>query len=157
MKKMLGLVLAALAPAAAVAQYSDGPFADVAALNAYWTGTSTSSSLTQIYVDGTKVFQRSGFGPGFVKQYFLCYYTNDIRVNCGSQIDGTLDLSALVASMPANAPIYLDNVLYRSGIGSGNIYIETCVGDQSYYGPVEFYEMTGYYFGPGPHYNGSCP
>lgn len=155
-KAICGLALAAvLAPGLAAA--NDGPFANVNALTTYWT-SAAGSNHTQIFVNGQKVLDVPGFNPAFVKQYFTCLLTSDIRVDCNSGYDGAEYLADLVATLPAATEIRLDGVLYRAGTGSppDRAEIETCTGDSSYYGPETYYLVTAYYDGFGVPYGNNC-
>lgn len=160
MKKMLGLSLAILIPGVCVAAH-DGPFANLSALITYWNGTPTGGSLTQIYLDGTKVFQESGFGPAYVHQYFECPQTGDIRTDClvGDIVSSDEDYADQVAKFPPGTTIYLDGVLKRSAPPPRIAYLLKCAGDASYYAPgwVIYYATEAYYDGFGPPYtSGSC-
>ena len=155
-KSLCGLVLAAiLSPGIALA--SDGPFANVGALNAYWTAAA-GSGHTEIFVNGQKVLDISGSNPSFAKQYFSCLLSNDIRVDCNSGYDGAEFLGDLVATLDADAEIWLDGVLYRAGTGSAydRAEITRCTGDSSYYGPERYYLVTAYYDGFGVPYGNDC-
>lgn len=155
--KLCGLALAAvLAPGLAAA--NDGPFADVNALTSYWT-SAAGSGHTEIFVNGQEVLDIPGSNPSFVKQYFSCLLTNDIRVHCNSGYDGAEFLTDLVATLDADAEVWLDGVLYRAGSGPtpyDRAEIETCSGDSSYYGVETYYLVTAYYDGFGVPYGNSC-
>lgn len=159
MKKMLGLFIAMSIPGVAAAAH-DGPFANLSALVTYWNGTSTNSAQTNIYLDGTKVFNRNGFGPAYEQQYFECPQTSDIRTECqvGDIASRDEHLAHQVAKFPSNATIYLDGTLYRSGVTGLIAQLLTCTGDASYYAPgwVRYYATDNYYDGWLPSFNGSC-
>jgi len=142
MKVFSALALSLALLPGVVSAYSDGPFVDINALNTYWNGTSTGGALTQIYVDGTKVFERSGFGPAFVKQYFGCATGGDIRTVCGAVQDGAVDINDVLATFSPGYKVYLDGALYRAGSPSAVAGITTCFGDASYYGNVQYYKIT---------------
>lgn len=156
MKKFIGLALAALLPGLASAQYSDGPFANTSALTSYWSTTSTSGALTQIYVNGHKVYERSGFAPAFVKQYFDCYL-GDINAVCNQIQDGYINLSGAIALFPATVRIDLDGSVYRAASGGDTrvASISTCSNESSYYGPVNYYKVVAWGNGFIP-YSSSC-
>jgi hypothetical protein len=102
------------------------------------------------------VFQRSGFGPGFVKQYFYCAPSNDIRVYCNSYSTAAENLADLISWHNPNWAIYLDGSVYRAG-NSAYSEILTCTGDASYYGNVVFYLNSYFYNGLGPPHPGPYP
>lgn len=156
-KAIFGLALAAvLAPGIAAA--NDGPFANVNALKAYWNSAG-GGGHTEIFVNGQEVLDIPGFNPSFVKQYFSCSGTGDIRVDCNDLHDGAEFLGDLVSTIPASAKIWLNGSLYRNGTGSGFdiVDIETCYGDSSYYGVETFFLVTAYMDGWVPYYTNFCP
>lgn len=50
---------------------NDGPFANTQALIDYWSSTSTSGALTQIYFNGRQTYERSGFGPALLSSILI--------------------------------------------------------------------------------------
>jgi hypothetical protein len=156
-KAISGLLLAAMLAPGIVAA-NDGPFANVNALTTYWN-SAAGGNHTEIFVNGQEVLDVAGFNPAFVKQYFTCSGTGDIRVDCNDLHDGAEFLVDLVATLPASAKVWVDGVLYRNGTGSGFhvVDIETCSGDSSYYGVETFYLVTAYQDGWFPYYTNVCP
>jgi len=156
-RKFCGLALAAFL-AHGIAAASDGPFANVNALKSYWTSAAGSGHV-EIFVNGREVLDIPGSNPSFVKQYFSCLLTNDIRVHCNSGYDGAELLSDLVATLDAGAEIWVNGTLYRAGSGPtpyDRAEIERCTGDSSYYGPERYYLVTAYYDGFGVPYGNNC-
>ena len=133
---------------------SDGPFANTQALIDYWNGTSTGGALTQIYLNGRKVYERSGFGPAFVKQYFDCISDDILTVCISGFFDGYTNFNTLVSRCPADAAITKDGIPFRSGTNSTAVGIVTCSGDQSFYGVVHYYKVIS--FDGFVHYGSSC-
>lgn len=156
MKKLIGLAFALLIPGLASAQYSDGPFTSTSDLQSYWSVTSTGGARTQIYVNGRKVFDRAGFGPAFVKQYFDCF-TGDINAACSQIYDGYINLADPIALFPATVRIDLDGSVYRAASGGDTrvAAISTCSNESSINGPVEYYKVVGWNNGFVP-YSSSC-
>ncbi|XXF80128.1 hypothetical protein P2318_10365 [Myxococcaceae bacterium GXIMD 01537] len=135
----------------------NGPFANTTALVTYWTGQSTGGSTAQIYVNGKKVYERLGFGPAFVKQYFNCADGSGIKAVCNNIFDGHLDVSTAVATFPNWLTVYVDGTLYRSGDPYHSAHIKKCYGDTSYYGAVKYYIVESMNDGWSPPYPGnSC-
>jgi hypothetical protein len=137
---------------------SEGPFTDTQALVNYWVGTSTGNALTQIYVNGRKVYERSGFGPAFVKQYFACSGGGTYAICPTGFFDGYSDFNTLISRSPTTATIYKDSVLFRSGTNrfeSENI--STCSGDQSFYGTITYYKVISYSSGFVPYFANCYP
>jgi hypothetical protein len=134
---------------------SDGPFTDTQSLINYWSNTSTGGALTQIFLNGSKVYQRSGFGPAFTKQYFDCY-SSDIYAVCPTDFrDGFTSFDTLVSRFSTNTAIYQDGVLVRSGTGAW-ANISKCTGDDSFYGCIRYYKVVYYFSGFGPAYASTC-
>lgn len=156
MKKLIGLALAVLLPGLASAQYSNGPFTSTSDLQSYWNVTSTGGARAQIYVNGRKVFDRAGFGPAFVKQYFDCY-TGDINAVCTQIYDGYVSLSGAIALFPSSVRIDLDGSVYRAASGGDtrSAAISTCSNESSANGPVNYYKVVGWNNGFIP-YSSSC-
>lgn len=124
---------------------SDGPFTDTQSLIDYWVGTSTGNALTQIYVNGREVYERSGFGPAFVKQYFACSGGGIYAVCPNGFFDGYSNFNTLISRSPTTATIYKNNVLFRSGTNNLETEnISTCMGDQSFYGTILYYRVVAY-------------
>jgi hypothetical protein len=133
---------------------SDGPFTSTQDLINYWTSTSTSGALAQIYLNGRKVYERSGFGPAFVKQYFACSSGGILAVCTSGFFDGYTNFNTLVSRCPADAAIYKDGVLFRSGTNQAVADVSTCSGDQSFYGVIRYYKVIDFdQFVP---YHSSC-
>jgi hypothetical protein len=155
--KLCGFALAAfLVPGLAAA--SDGPFANVTALKNYWNSAG-GSGHTEIFVNGREVLDIPGSNPSFVKQYFTCLLTSDIRVHCNSGYDGAEFLPDLLATLDPQAEVYLNGVLYRNGSGPtpyDRAEIEHCSGDSSYYGVETYYLVTAYYDGFGVPWGNYC-
>jgi hypothetical protein len=122
----------------------DGPFANKQALIDYWnTAAPGGGALTQIYLNGRKVFERSGFGPAFVKQYFACKTGSILTVCTGNFYDdGYTSFNTLVSRCPAEMTIDKDGVLFRAGTNGTRGNIATCSGDESFYGTVHYYKIT---------------
>jgi len=126
----------------------EGPFTNVQALVNYWGNTPMNGAMTQIYLNGKKVYERQGFGPAFVKQYFESSGSTIYAV-CPSGIrPGYTNFDTLVSRAPAGAWIYRDSVLVRQGTNAASVDISTCLGDQSYYGPVSYFRVIDYYNPP---------
>lgn len=155
MKQFLAAFVLSMVVATPALAQEDGPFANTDALVTYWSTRSTGGATTQIYVNGSKVYQRSGFGGAFVKQYFNCHDGSGIKAVCNNTLDGYENVSDAVGTVPSGLTVYLDGVLYRSG--SNNVaHIKTCYGDTSYYGSVTYYIVASM-SGVGPTYPGnSC-
>jgi len=127
------------------AMTSEGPFFDQQALINFWTATSTGGAATQIFLNGSKVYERPGFGPAFVKQYFSCMDTihHAIYAVCPTgQHDGFTNFNTLVSRYPVTATIFRDGVLFRSGTDPGSVSITTCTGDLSFLGCSVYYKVT---------------
>lgn len=156
-RKLCGFALVAIL-SSGIAAASDGPFANVGALTSYWNANA-GGGHTEIFVNGAEVLDVPGFNPAFVKQYFTCSATGDIRVDCNHLHDGAELLGDLVSTIPASAKIWVDGSLYRNGTGSGFdiVDIETCSGDTSYYGVETFFLVTAYMDGWVPYYTNVCP
>ena len=134
---------------------SDGPFTDTQALISYWRTASTNGAMTQIYLNGRKVYERPGFGPAFVKQYFDCL-NSDVYAVCLSGFgDGYTDFDTLVSRCPTGAAIYKDGTLIRSGTNGTEVDISTCSGDSSFYGTIHYY-MVIHYYNPFIPYGNTC-
>ncbi|NTX00829.1 MULTISPECIES: hypothetical protein [Myxococcus] len=133
----------------------DGPFASTAALASYWSTQSTGGSLTQIYVNGTLAYQRSGFGPAFVKEYFNCADGSGIKAFCNNIFDGYLRTSDAMGTFSSGLTVYLDGTLIRSGDPYYSAHLKTCLGDMSYYGRVKYYIVESVNDGFGPPYPGN--
>lgn len=135
---------------------TDGPFATTQALVDYWTSTSTAGARTEIYVNGRNVYERSGAGPAFVKQYFNC--SAQIFAVCPGQFphDGYTNFNTLVSRYPTTAAIYKSGALFRAGTDNTEVDILTCSGDPSFYGAVQYYKVMNYINGFIPYLNGSC-
>ena len=131
----------------------DGPFVNTQALIDYWNST-TGSVETQIYVNGRKVYERAGFGPAFVNQYFTCSGGSIYTVCPAGFFAGYTNFNTLVSKCPTTAAIYKDGVLFRSGNGD-TVDISTCSGDQSFYGLVRYYRVTAEINGFVPYF-GAC-
>jgi len=134
---------------------SDGPFASTADVVSYWNATSTSGAATEIFVNGHRVLYRSGFGPEFLKQYFVCS-GGLIYATCPTGFfDGFPTFKSLVARSPSTATIYKDNVLYRTGSNGFEFEsVQTCPVDVSLNGAV-YYKVVSYTSGFVP-YGSSC-
>ncbi|WNG19290.1 hypothetical protein [Cystobacter fuscus] len=158
MKQFLsGLVLSVAVATPALAQQQDGPFSSTAELASYWATQSTSGALTQIYVNGHKIYQRSGFGPAFVKQYFNCADGSGINATCNSIFDGYTTVSGAVGTFSTGFTVYLDGAPYRNASPYYYANIKTCYGDASFYGAVKYYIVESMYDGFSPPYPGnSC-
>ncbi|MBZ4395662.1 hypothetical protein OWM54_17710 [Myxococcus sp. MISCRS1] len=155
MKQFLAAFVLSLAVATPAMAQHDGPFADTDALVSYWSAQDTQSSLTQIYVNGKRVYQRSGFGPAFVKEYFDCHDGSGIKSFCNNIFDGYLTVEGTYGTYSPGLAVYLDGVLYRSGSPFSRVDIKTCYGDASYYGPVSYYIVESVIDGFGPPYPGN--
>ncbi|MCP3097798.1 hypothetical protein LZ198_02800 [Myxococcus sp. K15C18031901] len=157
MKAFLAAFVLSMSVATPALAQQDGPFASTAALASYWSTQSTGSALTQIYVNGKLVYQRSGFGPAFVKQYFQCYDGSGIKAVCNNIFDGYLDVGGAVGTFSGGFTVYLDGALYRSGSPYSSAHLKTCYGDMSYYGAVKYYIVASINGGFSPPYPGnSC-
>jgi hypothetical protein len=133
----------------------DGPFATTKALIDYWTNTPTSGALAQIYLNGRKVYERSGFGPAFVKQYFTCGPSNILATCTTGFFDGYGSFNTLVSRSPAHTEIRKDFVVVRAGTDGTSEDVTTCSGDPSFYGTVKYFKVTAYNNGFIP-YASSC-
>lgn len=51
---------------------TEGPFQNTNTIIDYWSQTSTGGAALYIFVDGSLVYQRFGFGPGTGKSYVFC-------------------------------------------------------------------------------------
>lgn len=51
---------------------TEGPFQNTNAIINYWTNTSTGGAALYVYVDGSLVYYRMGFGPALGKNYVYC-------------------------------------------------------------------------------------
>ena len=51
---------------------TEGPFQSTSAIIAYWSQTSTNGATLYVFVDGSLVYYRFGFGPGLSKNYVYC-------------------------------------------------------------------------------------
>jgi hypothetical protein len=158
MKQFLaGFALCVAISTPALAQQQDGPFSSTFALVSYWSQQSTGGAATQIYVNGHKVYDRYGFGPAFVKQYFNCADGSGIKATCTSIFDGYTTVGGAMGTFSSGLTVYLDGALYRSASPFYNAHIKTCYGDASYYGAMRYYIVESMYNGFGPAYPGnSC-
>jgi hypothetical protein len=134
---------------------ADGPFASVAALQAYWAAQQNSACIN-IFENGHKVYSRGGFGPCFEQQYFQCPGSIGIKTHCADMRAGDAVLTNVVATLSAQDTIYLDGTLYRSGT-LGNDTITTCKGEAGFFGPIVYYRVT-FAFSPfvGQPYQTTC-
>jgi hypothetical protein len=134
---------------------ADGPFASVAALQAYWAAQQNSACIN-IFENGHKVYSRGGFGPCFEQQYFQCPGSIGIETHCADMRAGDAVLTNVVATLSAQDTIYLDGTLYRSGT-LGNDTITTCKGEAGFFGPIRYYRVA-FAFSPfvGQPYQTTC-
>lgn len=134
---------------------ADGPFASVAALQAYWTAQQNSACIN-IFENGHNVYHRGGFGPCFEQQYFQCPGSIGIETHCANMRAGDAVLANVVATLSGQDTIYLDGTLYRSGT-LGTDKITTCPGDAGFLGPIHYYRVT-FAFSPfvGASYQATC-
>lgn len=141
--------------AAQAADPSQGPFASQIALVNFWTNTQTGGAATQIFLNGHKVFDRAGFGPALLVEYFACN-AGGIWETCPTDfVDGFAVFKTLVARVPAGHAIVKDGVLFRNGTDGQTVDVTTCSGDQSLNGPVK-YEKVTFINGFSPPYVSSC-
>jgi len=133
----------------------DGPFSTRGDLANYWNNTSTGGAATEIFVNGHREVFRAGFGPEFLKQYFVCG-DGFIYPTCPSGFyDGFETLEALVDRSPPAASITLDGHTIRTGSnGSKHEEIKTCAVDTSINGAV-YYKVV-LYDGGGMVYTSDC-
>lgn len=117
-----GLVLCSLASVAS-AQSVEGPFASESALLAYWSGSSSPNQMTNVYLNGKLIFNKTGFTPQSLRQYFACRGTGEIRLRCSSHGDGDRQLSYIAAYFPYPHHITLDGAPYQTG-GPGGAYAD---------------------------------
>lgn len=134
---------------------SAGPFATQQALVAFWTGTSTGGAATQIFLNGHKVFDRTGFGPPLIAEYFACQAGGIYEVCPTDFIDGFSVFKTLVSRIPAGHAIVKDGVLFRAGTDGQTVDVTTCFGDQSLAGTVKYVKVTEV-AGFSPPYESTC-
>ena len=125
---------------------SSGPFATKQDLINFWNGTSTSTA-TQIFLNGSIAFSRSGFGPPIVKQYFVCFSSNDnIYESCPaaneSELNGYSDFNTLVSMCPSGSWIFKNGVLFRSGTNAISVDIATCPIPNTLIGTIQYFKVT---------------
>jgi len=132
---------------------ADGPFASVAALQAYW-GAQPISSCLNVYVGGSKVYSRSGFGPCYEPEYFQCK-GGSLEAHCGDIATGDATKSELIGQMGNNPTVYVDGQLYEAGTG-GVGSLKTCYGDPSFAGHIRYYVVTGFCAGNNGAVFGPC-
>lgn len=85
-KALLAIALPAgllAASQAAAQEYPQGPFDSVNALVNTWNQFAPSQAAS-VYVDGSLVYRRYGFGPAAGASYFVCPQDAMIRMNCPS-------------------------------------------------------------------------
>jgi hypothetical protein len=135
---------------------SDGPFTSVDELVNFWSNTPTGGAATEIFVNGHRKFFRTGFGPEFLKQYFVCA-GGSIYATCPTGFfDGFSTFSALVSRSPSTATISRDGTLFRTGTNQFEFEnITTCSVEQGLNGPVRYFKVTSYTSGFVP-YSSSC-
>jgi hypothetical protein len=123
---------------------SDGPFATVDELVNFWNNTSTSGAATEIFVNGHRKLFRSGFGPEFLKQYFVCA-GGSIYATCPTGFfDGFASFPVLVSRSPSTATITKNGVPFRTGTNQfESENIKTCSVDMSLNGAV-YYTVISY-------------
>ena len=162
MKRFLFAVVALLGMfSIAHAQSANGPFDDASDMTDYWTGVNNDGSAMQLFVNGSKVYDVSGFGPAYIEQYFVCQSDGKLRQVCEAVatgwnfFDGYEALSSLTPLL-SGSTIYLDNSLYSSGDPASSAYITTCYGDSSLNGTITYYLVTHYADGFGPPFFQSC-
>jgi hypothetical protein len=154
-RMIAGLGICAALAGAATAAPSDGPFTTVQDVVAYWIGQPTSGAATQIFVDGFKVYERSGFGPAFVQQYFGCGEYG-IRTHCTNDpFAGFVTAAEPASQFGAGKTIYLDGKLYKSGSPYYQLYLKTCRGEASFYGKVKYFVVEAINDGFGPPFPGN--
>ncbi len=118
----------------------DGPFQTKADLINYWE-TNPSAKPVQIYLNGRQIYEQSGTGRGYSRQYFTCDSIDGlIRNICLDAFDGAAEVSYIVAFLPTDASIDLDDIPYRTGAPHtyNHVSITTCEGD------IKYYKVTGY-------------
>lgn len=102
----------------------------------------------QIYLNGRQVFERSGFGPEYIEEYFTCDgKSNDIRAVCDYASDGAVRIKTIIDLLPANTTVYLDGEKYGKGTSDVNIaHITTCKGDTSIMTgkPIAYYKLRAF-------------
>lgn len=113
-------------------QIPEGPFANVQSLVQTWQQFDPWGA-GYAYVDGTLVFQRSGFGPAASGWYFVCPQDALIRLNCpaeGPFRSGQAIIDYWRDTDPWGAmSLYLNGQLIYSqfGFGPANVqYYTTC-------------------------------
>lgn len=152
---LTGFVLCVVISTPALAQQQDGPFASTSDLVNYWSMQNTGGSAVQIFVNGSKVYERFGFGPGYVGQYFNCADGSGIKAKCNSIFDGYVNANDAMGTFGSGLTVYLDGALYRSGSPYYTANITTCYGDASFYGAVRYYIVASMFDGFGPQYPGN--
>jgi hypothetical protein len=135
---------------------SDGPFASVDELVNFWNNTSTGGAATEIFVNGHRKLFRSGFGPEFLKQYFVCAGGSSIYATCPTGFfDGFASFPALVSRSPSTATITKNGTPFRTGTNQFEFEnIKTCSVDVSLNGAV-YFKVDSYTNGFVP-YSSNC-
>jgi hypothetical protein len=136
---------------------SNGPFTTKAAVIDYWSHTATGGAATQIFIDGHLVYYRSGVGPAFIQQYFVCNDKSGIKAYCTNIFDGFLMPKFAIPALPLSVNVYVDGRLYLSR-NSDQLFradVSSCYGDMSLQGPIHYYIVADSNDGVGPMYPGN--
>jgi hypothetical protein len=113
-------------------QIPQGPFQDVPSLVQAWQQFDPAGA-GYVYVNGTLVFSRFGFGPAASGRYFICPQDSLIKLNCPAQ--GPFQNSQAIINYWRQADpwgatyLYLNGQLieYRMGFGPANVqFYVTC-------------------------------
>lgn len=107
----------------ASAQSVEGPFASQSDLLAYWNSSSSPNQMTNVYLNGQLIFNKTGFTPQNLRQYFVCRETGEIRQRCSTYKDGDRQLAYVAAYFSYPTHILLDGVPYQPG-GPGGAYVD---------------------------------
>jgi hypothetical protein len=159
--KKLNVMIAAVGMCAALSGAAmaegEGPFNTKQDVVNYWSGHSTSGAATQIFLDGFKIYERGGFGPAFVQQYFSCGEYG-IRTKCtGDWFSGFATVSDARAGISMGLSVYVDHVLKYKLDPYYYMDLKTCYGEMSYYGRVKYFVAETVWDGFGPPFPGqSC-